>query len=134
LQLTGHPSRCPRESAAGRSARGPSPALYPPSDPPSATAEKAAERRFGGTDADGGISDWYLSNGIVELIVDDAALQDDLPPGVVAPPKQSENALTGGTIIDLGLVGADNPPAEPWTTDTSRVVRFVGARDPLPGV
>lgn len=72
------------------------------------TAANARDRLFGGSDPDGGIGDWYLSNGIVELIVDEAALQDDLPPGVDPPPKQSENALTGGTLVDLGLVGADN--------------------------
>ena len=32
------------------------------------------ERRdplFGGTDADGGVDDWYLSNGVVEVVIDD---------------------------------------------------------------
>jgi len=68
----------------------------------------AAERLFGGTDADGGIDDWYLSNGIVEAIVDDAGPQTDLPAGVVPPPRQSEAGVSGGTLIDLGLVGRDN--------------------------
>jgi hypothetical protein len=72
------------------------------------TVANAADRLFGGIDADGGIGDWVLSNGIVEAIIDDVALQDDLPAGVTPPPKQSEAGFTGGTLIDLGLVGADN--------------------------
>jgi hypothetical protein len=80
---------------------------------PTLTAEQitvgnAADHLFAGTDADGGVDDWYLSNGIVELIVDDVGLQDDLPIGVTPPPKQSEAGFTGGSIIDLGLVGANN--------------------------
>jgi hypothetical protein len=72
------------------------------------TAGSAADRLFGGIDADGGVDDWVLSNGIVEAIIDDVALQDDLPVGVTPPPKQSEAAFTGGTLIDLGRVGADS--------------------------
>ncbi|HSJ97396.1 MAG TPA: hypothetical protein VLC53_10000, partial [Myxococcota bacterium] len=72
------------------------------------TLANAAERLFGGTDADGGIDDWYLGNGIVEAIVDDAGPQTDLPAGVAPPPLQSEAGVTGGTLIDLGLVGRDN--------------------------
>jgi hypothetical protein len=72
------------------------------------TLGNAPDRLFGGIDADGGIDDWYLSNGIVEAIVDDVGVQDDLPPGVTPPPKQSEAAFTGGTVIDLGRVGADS--------------------------
>ena len=41
-------------------------------------------------------------------MIDDVGLQDDLPPGVPPPPKQSEAAFSGGTLIDLGLVGADD--------------------------
>jgi hypothetical protein len=72
------------------------------------TLANAAERLFGGTDADGGIGDWYLGNGIVEAIVDDAGPQTDLPAGVAPPPLQSEAGVGGGTLIDLGLVGRDN--------------------------
>ncbi len=72
------------------------------------TVANAADRLFGGIDADGGVDDWYLSNGIVEVIIDDVGLQGDLPAGVTAPPKQSEAAFTGGTIIDLGRVGANS--------------------------
>ncbi len=72
------------------------------------TVDNAAERLFGGTDADGGIGDWYLSNGVVEAIVDEAALQDDLPAGVERPPVQSEASRSGGGLLDLALVGHDN--------------------------
>jgi hypothetical protein len=72
------------------------------------TIGNAAARLFGGTDADGGVGDWYVSNGVVEAIVDDVGPQSDLPPGVPPVPKQSEAALSGGSVIDLGLVGADN--------------------------
>jgi hypothetical protein len=71
-------------------------------------AGNAATRLFGGTDADGGIGDWYVSNGVIEAIIDDVGPQDDLPPGTPAVPKQSGPAGSGGSIIDLGLVGADN--------------------------
>lgn len=63
---------------------------------------------FGGTDADGGIDDWYLTNGVIEAIIDDVALQDDLPPGVPPRPRQNEAAPTGGSVLDLGRWGADD--------------------------
>jgi hypothetical protein len=88
-------------SAGARSARGEPVATR-------VTLANAAELLFGGTDADGGIDDWYLSNGIVEAIVDDAGPQTDLPAGVAPPPRQSEAGVSGGTLIDLGLVGHDN--------------------------
>ncbi len=72
------------------------------------TPENAAERLFGGTDADGGVGDWYLSNGVVEAVVDDVGPQPDLPAGVSGPVRQSEAAFSGGSLIDLGRVGADN--------------------------
>jgi hypothetical protein len=69
------------------------------------------DRLFGGTDAEGGIGDWYVSNGVVEAIIDDAGVAGDLvgvvPPGS-EPPIQSEIAFTGGTVIDLGRVGAND--------------------------
>ena len=72
------------------------------------TPANAASLLFGGSDADGGVDDWYLSNGVVEAIIDDAALRTDLPPGVSPPPKQSEAGFTGGSLIDLGRVGRNN--------------------------
>jgi len=74
------------------------------------TVANAADHLFGGTDAYGGIDDWYLGNGIVELIVDDVGLQNDLVLlGVVsAPPRQSQAGFTGGSLIDLGRVGAND--------------------------
>ena len=61
------------------------------------TAANAATRLFGGSDADGGIDDWYLSNGVVQAIIDDVGPQDDLVAllGPAAPPKVSEFAFTG---------------------------------------
>src|SRR5512134_1833877 len=74
------------------------------------TLANAADRLFGGTDADGGVDDWYLSNGIVEAVIDDVGFQTDLMEiGVTpVPPKQSEAGFSGGSLIDLGLVGADS--------------------------
>jgi hypothetical protein len=65
---------------------------------------------FGGADAEGGIGDWYLSNGVVQAIVDDAGIATDLVGVVPAgqePPIQSEINPTGGTLIDLGRAGRD---------------------------
>jgi hypothetical protein len=74
------------------------------------TEDNAEALLFGGTDVTGGIGDWYLSNGVVELIVDDARPQDDLVDllGEDAPPRQNHLAVSGGNIVDLALVGHDN--------------------------
>jgi hypothetical protein len=73
------------------------------------TKDNAAKRLFSGTDANGGIGDWYLSNGIVEAVIDNVAFQDDLVKAVnVSRPQQNGIAPTGGTLIDLGLVGKNN--------------------------
>jgi hypothetical protein len=74
------------------------------------TVGTAVTLLFGGSDADGGIDDWYVSNGVVQAIVDDVGAPSDLAAllGPNAPPKQSEAAFTGGSVIDLGLVGANN--------------------------
>ena len=65
---------------------------------------------FGGTDAEGGIGDWYVSNGVVEAIIDNVGTAQDLVPllGAGAPPIQSEINFTGGTFIDLGRVGEND--------------------------
>jgi hypothetical protein len=90
---------------------------------------------FTGTDADGGIGDWYLSNGVVQLVVDDVGPQADLV-GVVPPPvpaKQSEAGFSGGSIIDLGRNGAnDDQLAQMFTvggldTDNFIVYETIGA-------
>jgi hypothetical protein len=67
------------------------------------TKDNAARRLFSGSDAVGGIGDWYLSNGIVEAVIDNAALGKD-----VAVPQQNGIAPTGGTLIDFALVGKNN--------------------------
>lgn len=74
------------------------------------TAGNAASVLFTGTDADGGIDDWYVSNGVVQVIVDDVGPQADLVPllGGNAPPKVSEFAFTGCSVIDLGSNGQNN--------------------------
>jgi hypothetical protein len=63
---------------------------------------------FGGLDAEGGIGDWYLGNGVVEAIIDNVGPAPDLI-GVVPtpPPIQSEINTTGGTIIDADRVGSN---------------------------
>src|SRR5205823_2534720 len=63
---------------------------------------------FSGTDANGGIGDWYISNGIVEAVIDNAAFQPDLAALGTNRPIQNVVAPTGGTLIDLGLVGKNN--------------------------
>lgn len=84
--------------------------------PPAADAQFVAEKvnignvathLFGGSDAIGGLDDWYLSNGVVQAIIDDVGLQT-VPAGATAPPKQTIVGPTGGTLIDLGLVGDNN--------------------------
>lgn len=73
------------------------------------TRDNAAKRLFSGTDANGGIGDWYLSNGIIEAVIDNVAFQDDLVKAVnVSRPQQNGIAPTGGTLIDLGTVGKNN--------------------------
>ncbi len=87
----------------------------PPATPAAPIAERvtvanAGSRLFGGSDADGGIDDWYLSNGVVQAIIDDVGPQADLVPllGPGAPAKVSEFAFTGCSVIDLGLAGKNN--------------------------
>jgi hypothetical protein len=66
---------------------------------------------FGGSDAHGGIGDWYVGNGVVEAVIDDVGIQSDLTVTVGSgnePPITSEFSPTGGTLLDLALVGADN--------------------------
>ncbi len=73
------------------------------------TKDNAAKRLFAGTDANGGIGDWYLSNGVVEAVIDNVAFQDDLVKAAnISRPQQNGIAPTGGTLIDLGLVGKNN--------------------------
>src|ERR1044071_1723525 len=72
------------------------------------TKDNAAKRLFSGTDAIGGIGDWYLSNGIVEAVIDNAAFAPDLAAVGINRPIQNIAAPTGGTLIDLALVGKNN--------------------------
>lgn len=74
------------------------------------TKDNAAKRLFTGTDSNGGIGDWYLSNGIVEAVIDNVAFQADLlkVANPVSRPQQNGIAPTGGTLIDLGLTGKNN--------------------------
>jgi hypothetical protein len=94
---------------------------------------------FGGSDAEGGIGDWYLSNGVVEAIIDDVGVQSDLtgvlPPGE-APPIQSEIAITGGSLLDAGRVGADDDQLTQFLTvgglSTSNFLRYDTITTPSP--
>jgi hypothetical protein len=72
------------------------------------TKANASSRLFGGTDVNGGIGDWYLSNGTVEAIIDDAGFNSDLAAVGARVPNQYLISPTGGTLIDLGVVGKDN--------------------------
>jgi len=94
---------------------------------------------FGGTDAEGGIGDWYLSNGVVEAIVDDVGIQSDLTPLVPGsePIIQSEVALSGGTLIDVGRVGQNDDQLTQMFTvgglSTSNFLRYDAVSAPSPG-
>lgn len=96
---------------------------------------------FGGGDAAGGVGDWYVSNGVVEAVIDDAGPTPDLvgilPPGT-EPAMQSSAAPTGGTLIDLGLVGAhDDQLSQMFTVgglSTENFVVFDAVTAPAPGV
>src|SRR5687767_11058559 len=74
------------------------------------TKDNAAGRLFSGSDANGGIGDWYISNGVVEAIIDNAAFNADLLAQTPPVPRPIQNGFspTGGTLIDLGLVGRNN--------------------------
>jgi hypothetical protein len=96
------------------------------------TAGNAASRLFGGSDADGGIDDWYVSNGVVQAIVDDVGPQADLVPllGAGAPSKVNEFAFTGCSLIDLGSAGRNNDHLTQLFTvgglSTSNFIRYDG--------
>src|SRR5262249_17525817 len=72
------------------------------------TPDNAANRLFSGSHATGGIGDWYLSNGIVEAVIDNAAFAPDLAALKINRPMQTLISPTGGSLIDLGLVGKNN--------------------------
>jgi hypothetical protein len=73
------------------------------------TAATASVDLFSGSDATGGIGDWALSNGIVQAVVDDVGYQvDRYQASGVFVPIQGNQALSGGTLVDLGLVGHDD--------------------------
>ncbi|GIW41133.1 MAG: hypothetical protein KatS3mg076_1710 [Candidatus Binatia bacterium] len=70
------------------------------------TLDTAKKLLPGGSDAIGGVGDWYLSNDRVEAVIDDIATVDiDVAGGgTVSVDRTSSNAVaTGGTLIDLGL-------------------------------
>jgi len=75
------------------------------------TASDAKKFLFGGSDASGGIDDWYLTNGKVEAIIDDVGTVD-VPVaggGSVSVTKTTSNAVeTGGTLIDVAIKGKHN--------------------------
>jgi hypothetical protein len=95
---------------------------------------------FGGADAEGGIGDWYVSNGVVQAIIDDAAVAADLVgivPAGQEPPIQSEINPTGGTIIDLGRAGMDGDELPQLFTvgglSTSFFILYDTVTAPAPG-
>ncbi len=96
---------------------------------------------FGGADAEGGIGDWYVSNGVVQAIIDDIGPAPDLVgvlPSGQEPPIQSEISPTGGTVIDLGRVGQDGDEIPQLFTvgglSTSNFILYDAVSAPAPGV
>jgi hypothetical protein len=59
------------------------------------TSENAAHHRVGGMDAQGGIGDWFLSNGVICAVISD-------------PSQESVITHQGGFLTDLGLCGRDD--------------------------
>lgn len=59
------------------------------------TAENASYLRVGGMDAQGGIGDWFLSNGVICAIISD-------------PSQESAITYQGGFLTDLGFCGRDD--------------------------
>jgi len=105
------------------------------------TAANAPARLFGGSDAEGGIGDWYLSNGVVEVIVDDARLASDLAgilPPEALPPLQTGISPTGGTIVDAARVGSDGDQLSQLFTvgglSTENFILYDTVSAPAPGV
>ena len=97
-------------------------------------------RLFGGADAEVGIGDWYLSNGVVQAIIDDVGIATDLVgivPAGQEPPIQSEISPTGGTIIDLGRAGQDGDELPQLFTvgglSTSFFILYDSVTAPSPG-
>jgi len=94
---------------------------------------------FGGIDAEGGIGDWYVSNGVVEAIIDQTGIQSDLTPLVPGnePPLQSEINETGGSLLDVGLVGQnDDHLAQMFTVgglSTANFILYDTVSAPSPG-
>ena len=72
------------------------------------TTGNASTRLFSGSHATGGVGDWYVSNGVVEAVIDDAAFNSDLAARGIIVPNQYLLSPTGGTLIDLALVGKNN--------------------------
>lgn len=72
------------------------------------TTSNASQRLFGGSDPAGGIGDFYLTNGVVEAVIDGAGDQGDLVSLGVHVPKQNSAAPTGGYLVDLARRGKHN--------------------------
>ena len=72
------------------------------------TASTASKLLFGGSDAAGGIDDWYVSNGKVQAIIDDIGPAETGVPGVTVDKTSSNAVETGGTLIDVGMNGKNN--------------------------
>jgi len=75
------------------------------------TTANANTRLFGGTDIAGGLQDWYLSNGVVQAIIDgiDTTAVSVVGGSPINIDNTSSNAVeTGGTLLDLGLNGKNN--------------------------
>ena len=76
------------------------------------TKDNAANRLISGSDANGGIGDWHISNGVVEAIIDNAALASDvslpiqngvavLANEATSPCTPSDGCAQSVTLIDV---------------------------------
>jgi len=75
------------------------------------TTTDATKYLIGGTDAAGGMGDWYLTNKKIEAVIDDVGKIsiDVAGGGTVQVDQTSSNAVaTGGTLVDVGLYKKNN--------------------------
>jgi hypothetical protein len=102
------------------------------------TSKNAVHHRVGGMDAQGGIGDWFMSNGVICAIISD-------------PSQESAVTHQGGFLTDLGFCGRDNDhfvvlystlqvsldnvlsvnAVEPSLADGKAQIRTVGEQDGL---
>jgi hypothetical protein len=100
------------------------------------TAATAAVDLFGGSESTGGSGDWALTNGVVQVIVDDVGWQADVLAAVGAKlPMKTITAPSGGQLVDLGYAGENNDQLSVYfpiaNYDTNHPILFVPASEAL---